>query len=126
VQNLSNTAWAFSTLPVLDHGPLLAAMAGWAACRVSTFDSQALGNTAWAFARLACWHPPLREAISAAAIAQGSHLQRQSRAALVDSLPATTRGSARLLDDLLSAVTTVTDGMLGDTGSPLMLDMQLP
>lgn len=63
-QELSNLVWAFATLVVRHHTPLLDLIAGAAVGRISEFELQHLTNTAWAFARLAVVNERLMTAIS--------------------------------------------------------------
>jgi len=66
-QNLSNTAWAFSTRRVLDQ-QLLEAIAASAIPRIADFDVQALANTLWSLASMLFLDNPLLDAISSTAI----------------------------------------------------------
>jgi len=56
--------WAFATLVVRHHTPVLDLIAGAAVGRISEFELQHLTNTAWAFARLAVLNERLMTAIS--------------------------------------------------------------
>merc|ERR1711904_456075 len=64
---MSNTAWSYARLEVMDL-PLLDAIAQQARRKIFTFDAQALSNTAWAFARLGLTIVPLLHSISQSAL----------------------------------------------------------
>mmetsp|Transcript_60085 Transcript_60085/g.110493 ORF Transcript_60085/g.110493 Transcript_60085/m.110493 type:complete len:117 (-) Transcript_60085:12-362(-) len=68
-QGLSNTAWAFASLLVLDS-PLMAALAAAAMSISAAFHAQEIMNTAWAFSALRVHDAPLFEALSSASIAK--------------------------------------------------------
>lgn len=57
-QNISNTAWAFSTRRVPDV-PLLDAISSAAIKILSEFDIQGIANTLWSFASLLLPHLPI-------------------------------------------------------------------
>lgn len=68
-QGLSNTVWAFSTLPIFDF-PLMESIASAAIAKIEVFQAQELANTSWAFSAFRLLHAPLLEAISAASMAK--------------------------------------------------------
>lgn len=66
-QGLSNIAWAFSVLAVLDL-PFMNSIASPARAKITAFQAQELSNTAWAFSSLRLKDIPLLDAISAASL----------------------------------------------------------
>jgi len=52
LQELSNSAWAFAKLQLVDD-PFMEAISAQARAKMSLWPAQELANTAWAFARLA-------------------------------------------------------------------------
>jgi len=82
-QNLTNTAWAYSTLVISDQ-PLLHATSAEVIKKSSDFCAQNFGNTAWAFAVRIVEDPPLIKAISSEAIRLISDYDLQALAWLAD------------------------------------------
>eukprot|EP00404_Azadinium_spinosum_P042736 CAMPEP_0180832110 /NCGR_PEP_ID=MMETSP1038_2-20121128/76671_1 /TAXON_ID=632150 /ORGANISM="Azadinium spinosum, Strain 3D9" /LENGTH=82 /DNA_ID=CAMNT_0022875301 /DNA_START=306 /DNA_END=551 /DNA_ORIENTATION=+ len=64
-QGLSNTAWAFAAIEIVD---LFEAISAAAIAKISAFVPQELSNTAWACATLEILNLPLLPAISSAAL----------------------------------------------------------
>lgn len=77
-QNVANLAWAFAKAS-RRHGPLLAAVAAWAAPELGRFKPQELGNLAWAVATLAVRVGVLQAAIAQEAASRVDSLNPQGR-----------------------------------------------
>jgi len=77
---LSNTAWAFATIRVLNSEPLLDAIASEAMPRVTDYLPQDLACTAWSFARFEFPNVPLLNAIAESSIPTMPHFSIRSLA----------------------------------------------
>jgi hypothetical protein len=109
-QQLSNTAWAFSTLVFL-HEPLIESLSSPALRLITQFDPQGLSNTSWSFA-LMLFHPPepLRNSIAAQAIPKLPEFDSQNCANLAWSYALLVVFHATLIDAIAApAIRTISD-----------------
>lgn len=58
-REVSNTAWAYSTIIGRAHSPWLSAIAAFSCERMAEFDMQCIGNMLWSFAHVGVFSEPL-------------------------------------------------------------------